>query len=526
MKPVEAFALLMCAVIGVVLVGRRLKIPYPIALVIGGLGISLIPGLPVVRIQPDVIFLVFLPPLLYAAAWFTSVHDFKANARPIFLLAVGLVLFTTVVVGLVVHALIPEIPLAIAFALGAIVSPPDAVAATSIAHRVGLPKRIVTILEGESLVNDATGLVALRFAVAAAASGSFSIVTAGGEFIWVAAGGVALGLVVGLVFERIARFIKDDLLKITLSLLVPYAAYLPSERLHVSGVLAAVAAGLYGGWRAPELLTATVRLNARAVWDLFIFLLNCIVFILIGLQLPQVRADLGHHSFGELALYGIITSAAVIFVRPLWVFPATWLPRWFNRRLRERDPTPPWQAIAIISWCGMRGVVSLAAALALPMTFADGRPFPERDLVVFLTFCVILSTLVVQGLSLPFVVRWLGVKAQPDGQHERQTRLKIAHAALAQLNKLAEQNNVNEAALKRVTELYQDRVRHLTDDVAETLGWSEDRHRLVEMRRLWREAIAAERRELIGLRRKAQVDEELLHRLEREMDLEETRLRA
>jgi CPA1 family monovalent cation:H+ antiporter len=307
-------------------------------------------------------------------------------------------------------------------------------------------------------------------------------------------------------------------------LLAPYAAYLPAERLHVSGVLAAVASGIYGGWRAPELLSASVRLSASAVWGQLIFLLNCIVFVLIGLQLPEVRAGIGHHSFGELALYGAVTSAIVILVRPLWVFPATWLAR-LNKCVRERDPMPPWQSIAIVSWCGMRGVVSLAAALALPMTFSDNRPFPERDLVIFLSFCVILATLVLQGLSLPFVVRWLGVKEKRDDHHEHQTRLKLAHAALAHLNRVAE-NGINERALQRVTEMYEDRVRHLTDDTAETLGWSEERHRLLETRRLHREAIAAERRELIDLRRKGQIDEELVHQIEREMDLEETRLRS
>jgi Na+/H+ antiporter len=486
MKPVEAFVLLMAAVIGVVLIGRRLKVPYPIALVLGGLGISMIPGLPPVRIHPDIIFLVFLPPLLFAAAWFTSVHDLKANFRPIILLAVGLVLFTTVAVGFAVHALIPEIPLAAAFALGAIVSPPDAVAATSIAKRIGLPKRIVVILEGESLVNDATGLVALRFAVAATASGTFSIGKAGFEFVWVALGGVLLGLLVGLLFERLVRWLKDELLLITLSLLVPYIAYLPAERLHVSGVLAAVTAGLYGGWKSPELLSASVRLSASAVWDLFVFVLNCVVFVLIGLQLPEVRAGLGHHSFGELAWYGFITSVIVILIRPLWVFPSAWLAR-CRESIRRCDPLPPWQNIAVVSWCGMRGVVSLAAALTLPMNF------PERDLVVFLSFCVILATLVVQGLSLPFLVRWLGVHEEHDSAHEKQTRLKLAHAALAHLNQMGEQVSTNELALRRVTELYQDRVRHLTDDTAELLGWSEERHRLVETRRLWRAAIVAER---------------------------------
>lgn len=519
MKPVEALVLLMAVVVGVVLLGRRIKIPYPIALVLGGLGISLIPGLPPLRIHPDIIFLVFLPPLLFAAAWFTSVHDLKANARPVFLLAVGLVLFTTVAVGLAVHALIPEIPLAAAFALGAIVSPPDAVAATSIAKRIGLPKRIVVILEGESLVNDATGLVALRFAVAATASGTFSIARAGLEFLWVAAGGIVLGLLVGLLFERLVRWMKDELLLITVSLLVPYVAYLPAERLHVSGVLAAVTAGLYGGWKSPELLSASLRLSASAVWDLFVFVLNCVVFVLIGLQLPEVRAALAHHTLGTLAWYGFFTSAVVILVRPLWVFPSAWLAR-CKKSIRARDPLPPWQSIAVVSWCGMRGVVSLAAALALPVNF------PERDLVVFLSFCVILATLVVQGLSLPLLVRCLGVHEEHDAEHERQTRLKLAHAALAHLNQRAEHVSTHELALRRVTELYQDRVRQLTDHTAEALGWSEDRHRMVEMRRLWRESIAAERRELIALRRRAQVDEELLHRLEHEMDLEETRLKS
>jgi monovalent cation/hydrogen antiporter len=525
MKPVEALVLLMAAVIGVVLLGRRLKIPYPIALVLGGLAISLIPGLPPLQIHPDIIFLVFLPPLLYAAAWFTSLHDLRANLRPILLLAVGLVLFTTVAVGLVVHALIPEIPLAAAFALGAIVSPPDAVAATSIARRIGLPKRIVVILEGESLINDATGLVALRFAVAAVTSGTFSLGKAGLEFLWVAVGGVLVGLITGWLFELLVRRVKDNLLLITLSLLAPYFAYLPAERLHVSGVLAAVAAGLYGGWKAPELISASLRLSAGAVWDLLVFVLNCVVFVLIGLQLPEVREGLSHHSLGELAWYGFVTSAVVILVRPLWVFPSAWLAR-CRKSIRRRDPLPPWQHIAVVSWCGMRGVVSLAAALALPMTLGDGRPFPERHLVVFLSFCVILATLVVQGLSLPFVVRRLGVHEEHDEEHEKQTRLQLAHAALAHLGQLGEQVGTHEAALRRVTDFYQDRVRHLTDDTAEALGWSEERHRFVEARRLWREAIAAERRELIRLRRQARVEEELVHRLEHEMDLEETRLRS
>lgn len=526
MKPVEALVLLMCTVVAIVLVGGRWKMPYPIALVIGGLCISLIPGLPAVSINPELVFLVFLPPLLYAAAWFTSWHEFKANLRPIFLLAVGLVLFTTVTIGLVIHALIPEMPLAIAFAFGAIVSPPDAVAATAIAQQMHLPKRIVTILEGESLVNDATGLVALRFALAAAASGTFSLTEAVGKFLWVAAGGLALGLVVGVVVERVMRWLKDDCLIITITLLAPYLAYLPAERLHISGVLAAVAAGVYGGWKGPELLTASARLNGVAVWTLLVFLLNCVLFVLIGLDLRQVLGSLSQYSLGRLIAYGAIASGLVIVVRPIWVFPATWLPRLLSRQIRKRDPIPPWRHITIVAWSGMRGVVSLAAALALPKFLAPERPLPGRELVVFLSFCVILSTLVFQGLSLPFLIRRLGVKEKKNEERGRDAKLKIAHAALARLNKLAEESNNNEPALERVIGIYRERINHLNDSLAATLGWSPEHEKLVATRRLWLQALRGERDELVKLRRSHEIDEELMHEIEHELDLEETRLRS
>lgn len=526
MKPVEAFVLLMCAVVGVVMLGRRLKAPYPIALVIGGLGISLVPGLPVVHINPDLVFLLFLPPLLYAAGWFTSWHEFKANLRPIFLLAFGLVLFTTFVVGMALHALLPAIPYAVAFAFGAIVSPPDAVAATAIAEQVHLPKRIVTILEGESLVNDATGLVALRFALAAAASGTFSAGTAAVEFIWVALGGVALGLGVAMLFVRVFRLVKDDALLITLSLLAPYAAYLPAERLHVSGVLAAVAAGIYGGWKGPELLSARTRLNAVAVWGMLVFLLNCILFIVIGLELSAVVGQLGEYTLRQLIAYGAVVSAVVIVVRPIWVFPATWLPRLLSRRLRRRDPIPSWRSVLVVSWSGMRGVVSLAAALALPMTFNDGRILPQRSLLIFLTFCVILATLVVQGLSLPLLVRSLGVKERRDEQQEHDARLKLAQAALAHLRQAADQSPRQEKAVQQVTALYQERITDLNDEVAKVLGWSDHREHWVATRRLLLDSLEVQRRELIKLRREHHVNEELMRQIEHELDLEETRLKA
>jgi len=514
----------MCAVVGLALVGRRMRVPYPIALVIGGLGISLIRGLPSIRIQPDMVFLIFLPPLIYAAAWLTSWHDFKLNLRPIFFLAVGLVLFTTLVVGWIMHWLIPELPLPLAFAFGAIVSPPDAVAATAIAQQVRLPKRIVTVLEGESLVNDATGLVALRFALAAAISGQFSLAHAAGEFVWVAAGGMAVGLVAGYLVIKAMRVIKDDYLLITVSFVGPYAAYLPAERLHVSGVLAAVTAGMYGGWMGPEILAASARLSATAVWQMLVFLLNCVVFMLIGLELRHVMRALEEYSIGELIFYGGAASLAVILIRPIWVFPATWLPRALSRKLRERDPMPSWRAVVIVGWSGMRGVVSLAAALALPETDGAGRPLPGRALLIYLTFCVILATLVFQGLTLAWLARWLGLQGNPSDEEERDARLKLAHAALARLKELTVESQGSEEALRRVSEIYEKRIKRWNDPLAETLGWSEGRQSYVMTRRFLLEAANAERRELIRLRRHHGVDEELMRRIEREIDLEESRL--
>jgi len=337
---------------------------------------------------------------------------------------------------------------------------------------------------------------------------------------------LGLGLAVAILFERIFQLIKDDSLLITISFLVPYTAYLPAERLHVSGVLAAVAAGIYGGWKEPELLSASTRLNAAAVWNMLVFLLNCILFILIGLELPEIVGGLAHYSWGQLIAYGAAVSAVVILVRPIWVFPGTWLPRLLNKRLRQRDPIPPWRHVLVVAWSGMRGVVSLAAALALPMAFRDGRPFPQRSLVIFLTFCVILATLVFQGLSLPLLVRWLGIKERHEDKHERNARLKLAHAALAHLNKLAEQNPRHEKALQHVTAYYQERIEDLNDDLADVLGWSDHREHWIATRRLRLESLQAERRELIKLRREHQVNEELMHQIEHELDLEEARLRA
>src|SRR6266550_2622001 len=460
---VEIFVGLLLAVAVLALLARKLHVPYPILFVIGGSLLGLIPKLPKVRLDPELVFLFFLPPLLFPAALFTSWRDFRANLRPISLLAIGLVLFTTVAVAWLAHYFM-GLPLAAGFVLGAIISPPDAIAATAIADRLNLPRRIVTILEGESLVNDATALVAYRFAVVAVVTGSFSLAQASGKFFIVGIGGILIGFAVGWLAEQFHKRVDDAPIEITVSLLTPFAAYLLAERLEVSGVLAVVTAGLHLGWRLPELLTFKTRLRGGPVWEMVEFLLNGFVFILIGLQLPEVLSALSGDAIPipRLIWYALLISFAVVLIRILWVFPATYLPRLLFKKLCRRDPYPKWQHVTIVAWTGMRGVVSLAAALALPNTIRNGSPFPGRDLILFLTFIVIMATLVVQGLSLPPLIRWLGVK--DDGsmeKEEREARLKANQAALARLNEIAERDPAKADALERLRIEYDDPIRQV-----------------------------------------------------------------
>ena len=517
--------LLLISLAGFGLLAKRLQIPEPIVLVLGGLAISLIPGLPSVELEPEYVFLIVLPPLLYAQAWFTSWKDFCDNIRAISTLAVGLVLFTTTAVALVAHALVPELPLAACFALGAIVSPPDAVAASAIAQKLGLPKQMVTILEGESLVNDATGLIAYKFALAAVVSGSFSLAQASGSFVLVVAGGIAVGLVVAWIFTALLCWIRDDLIDIVLSLIAPYLAYIVAERMHVSGVLATVAAGLWTGARSSELLTASTRLTATAFWQAFIFVLNGVVFMLIGLQLPGVIESLREQSVTHLLRNAALLGGVVIVTRIIWVFPSAILPRKLFAGIRKRDPLPPMRNIAVVAWCGMRGVVSLAAALAIPENLPNGEPFPGRDLILFFTFCIILITLVGQGLSLPWVIRRLKVETgHSDENQEREARKAATHAALSRIEKLAAEEKFTPEAVNTIEAFYQERLHHLGDEVADVLGWSPDRQRAIESRRLRRAAVEAERKQLIALHREHKLSKELLHKLEHELDLEEARL--
>ncbi len=521
---VEIFVGLLLAVAIFALLARRFHIPYPILFLIGGLLIGLlsgfIPSIPKIRLDPELVFLFFLPPLLYPAALFTSWRDFRANLRPISFLAVGLVLFTTVAVAMLAHYFM-NLPLAAGFVLGAIISPPDAIAATAIAERLNVPRRIVTILEGESLVNDATALVAYRFAVVAVLTGSFSLARASIQFFIVGIGGILVGLAVGWLAVRFHKRVDDAPIEITVSLLTPFVAYLSAERLGVSGVLAVVTAGLSLGWRMPEIISYRTRLQGGPVWAIVEFLLNGLVFILIGLQLPEVLRRIREHSeysIGELTGYALVIGVAVILIRILWVFPATYLPRLVLKKICAKDPDPDWRHTTIIAWTGMRGVVSLAAALALKETF------PGRDLILFLTFMVILATLVVQGLSLPALIRWLGIK--DDGsteREERDARLQANRAALARLYEVAEHDPAKADALQRLRIEYEDHILQLEGDQLKSAGRALRRFSS-EYERLSHEALQTERQTIIQLRNREIINDEVLRRIQRDIDLAEIRL--
>ncbi len=424
---------LLVAVAGFVLLSHVLRVPYPVFLVIGGLAVSLIPGLPAIALPPDLVFLIFLPPLLYSAAFFSSPRDLKAQLRPIALLSIGLVLLTTVTVAVVGHTVV-GLPWSVAFVLGVIVSPTDPVAVSATAERLGLPHRVVAILEGESLVNDGTALTLYRTVVAAAVAGGFSILGAGVDFVLSSIGGVAIGLTMGWVISRVRTWVEDPRVESTIALFTGYAAYLPAEEVGASGVIAVVAAGLYLSWQSPKMTAPVNRLQVFDVLDIMNFLLNSLLFILVGLQLPIIFGSLSGESPVMLALYAMLVSLVVVGTRLAWTFPMSYLPR---RLVRESGPFPPWQQVAFVSYAGMRGGVSLAAALSIPLVTQSGAPFPERDLVIFLTYGVILVTLVLQGMSLPFLVRRLGLDADNEEEREEsEARLRVAEAVLERIGEL------------------------------------------------------------------------------------------
>ena len=523
MHQAELIVLLFAIVAAAVLVARRFALPYPIVLVLVGLALSLVPRLPEVRLSPDIVFFFFLPALIYPAALFTSWRDFRRNLRPILLLAIGLVLFTTVAIGYVAHWFIPELPWAAAFALGAIVSPPDAIAATSVLRRLAVPHRIQAILEGESLVNDATALVALQFAVAALMTGTFSLGEAGLRFVWVAVGGIAFGLAVGFVIRWVHRHLDDPLVQITISLLTPFLAYLPAERLHLSGVLAVVAVGMFLGWNSP-LVSPRFRLQAFAFWEIVVFLLNGIVFITIGLQLPGILRDLNGKSHLSLLGNALLVSAAVVLVRIAWVFTGAYLPFLLSKKLCAREPTPEWRNVALIAWAGMRGVVSLAAAFALPFVLNNGSPFPGRNYILFLTFSVILTTLVFQGLTLPILIWKLGITGDGSAEEEeRSARVEANKAAIELIEQLSEKREFSPDTVQRLRAEYDERIAQL-ELCAENPDECRGEIATPQYQRLQQKALDVERQTIIRLRNQHIINDDALRHIQRDLDLAEARL--
>jgi len=500
----------------------RLGVPSPIVLVIGGLLLSLLPGLPTIDLPPDLVLFLFLPPLIYASAWQTSWREFHANLRPILLLAIGLVLVTTTVVAIIAHALI-GLPWGVAFVLGAIVSPTDAVAASATAQRVGLARRIVTVLEGESMVNDATGLVIYRFAVAAVVSGMFSLGVASLQFVVVGGGGLLLGLAISWPIARLHRAIDDASIEITITLLTPFVVYLCAEAAHVSGVLAVLAAGLYLSRQSARFFSSTTRLQANAVWATLVFLLNGLLFVLIGLQMYRIITTIAGWPLPLMLGDAVLICLTVILTRVVWVFPATYLPRVLSARLRQADPYPGWRNVLLIAWAGLRGGLSLAAAFALPFTIATAAVFPERDRIVFLTFCVIMATLVVQGLGLVPLIRLLGLRADPAPEQELQHARHVAiRAALERLDADASGDGVPEPFLTDLRMHYEEKERRVTRQIGDGALVEED-HTPAQMQ-LRREVIAAERAAVIKLRDRGRIADDVLRTIERELDLEEQRL--
>jgi len=504
----------------VAIIARRLDIAPSILLVLAGVGLALIPGLPRIELAPEFVLLVILPPFIYLAGVSMSWREFKFNLRPITLLAVGCVIFTAAAVAVAVHFAF-GLPWAVGFLLGAIVAPPDVVAPLAIARRLGIPHRIVFVLEGEGLANDATALILYRFAVAAIVTGAFSLPQAAGTFALIVVGEIAYGIGIGWLSLRLRRWAKDPRVELTLSVMTPYVAYWLPEHIGGSGVLATVAAGLYVSWRGPLLISSATRLQGIFFWDLILYPIEGFIFLIMGLQARALVEQVNASSLRQAILATLLTTVVIIVARFIWVFPGTYLPRWLSPTLRKRDPSPPWQFPTVIAYTGVRGVVSLAAALALPFTIANGAPFPYRDLVLFVTFGVIVITIIGIGLSLPAVLRWVGLcdtaeaEAQRQEAAERAARHELMELAMARLDELTNERQLSEPVTKPIRAHFEIRRSQLpreADDSVEELA-------LVSALRL--ELLAFEREHLHRLLREGKITDESRRRLERELDLEE-----
>jgi len=527
----SGFGVVLLVVLAICLAGllsRRTAVPSPVLLVLVGLAVAALPGEATLELEPDVVLVLVLPPLLYSAALDSSLLGFRRNARAIVEMSVGLVLVTALVVGTVAHLVVPGLPWAVAFALGALVAPPDAVSAISIGRRVGMPSQLQTVIEGEGLLNDATSLVLYQVAVAAAVGGGFSLVGSGGLFLRAAAGGLAVGLAVAWALILVRRRLEEPLVENALSLATPFLAYLPAEHLGASGVLAVVVCGLVLGHVSPVLLSSTSRLQTQPVWRVVVFLLEGTVFLLIGLQLPEILAGLDEYGTGSLVLYAAVVVATVVLVRPVWVAVCDHLPGLLVRR-RPRT-APGWRLSAALSWAGMRGVVSLAAAFALPLTTDDGRSFPQRDLVLFLVFVVILATLLGQGLTFGGVLRRLGLRPDRQGLVLAQAAAQQAalRAGVTRLDEVAAERPAPDGVAERLRRLSEQRANasweRLSEVRTEATGDGPAETPSAAWRRLRSEMLVAERAELVRMRNSGQLPEEGLREMQQQLDYEEAAL--
>jgi Na+/H+ antiporter len=523
---IQIFLLLLIAIAAVGVVAKRWDLPPAILLVLAGLGLAVVPGLPPVRLPPELVLLLVLPPLIYSSAVAMSWREFRFNLRPISLLAIGCVVFTTVAAAAAAHWLL-GLSWPVGFVLGAIVSPPDAVAPLAIARRMQLPKRILVILEGEGLANDATALILYRFAIVAVGAGAFSLGKASGEFAVILGGELLWGIAVGWLMLRLRRWVADAQIEIVLSILTPYVAYWPPEHLGGSGVLATVVAGLYVSWNGFNMISAATRLQGIFFWDVLVYLIEGIVFLLTGLQARTLIAGLHTYSLSALVGSAVVVTAMVILARFVWIFPATYLPRWLVPAIARRDPAPPWQWPFMLGFTGVRGIVSLAAALAIPLTMDDGRPFPDRDLILFLTFSVILVTLVGQGLMIPAVIRVLGLanagelELHTERSEEVLARRRAIEAAGQQLDRIVAERGLPDDLVERFRKQHQERLIHF-ERLPEREGNHEEPTALADEIELL--LISAERCRINQLYRRGDLKDGARRRLERELDLREAKL--
>jgi CPA1 family monovalent cation:H+ antiporter len=498
-------------------IAGRVGVPYPTLFVLGGLGLAFVPGLPRIKLEPELVLLVFLPPLLFNAAAESPIRDLRANLAPLIRLSIGLVIFTMVIVAVVAHAAIPGLSWAAAFTLGAIVAPTDALAATTVFRRLGAPRVVRTLIEGEALFNDATALVAYRAAALAAITGTFVLSDALAGFVVAAVGGIAIGAIIGRLTGAILRRLDDPPVEVLISLVVPFAAYLPADRLGLSGVLAAVAAGFVIGSRLGTILTPNSRLLFLTSWKMTGFVLNGFVFVLIGLELPDIFQGLGGRAPIELLGPAVLVCGTVVLTRLAWVFAASFLPGSPRRTLAARDPRLATRLTLVVAWAGLRGAVSLAAALALP------AGFPERDLILLLTVSVILVTLVGQGLTLPLILRWAAWDGtEPGGDEATLARTTAYQAGLDEIDRARPGWPTHQPLFDRLESGLRDRTQHLaTEDPDES---EERRQERLEHEEIQRGIITAQRTSVIELRDRGEINDQTLRAIELELDLEELRM--